>query len=130
MSKLRLSKSKRFWPSLPLSKKILATEGGPLLEHWVACELTARIGYLGRGYRLSYWRTVDGAEVDFLVETPRETIPIEVKYTKNPRPADARQIEHFIDRYPAYAKRGFVVCRAAREEQLTRRVRAIPWDRL
>jgi predicted AAA+ superfamily ATPase len=115
---------------LPLDVRMLATEGGRLLEHWVACELFARIRYLGRGYRLSFWRTSDGAEVDFVLETPKEAIPIEVKYTSNPRPEDARQIEHFLRRYGKFAKRGLVVCRVSREEMLTRNVKAIPWHNL
>jgi predicted AAA+ superfamily ATPase len=115
---------------LPLDPRILSVEGGQLFEHWVACELTARIGYLGKSYRLSYWRTVDGAEVDFILETPEEVIPIEVKYTRHPRPTDARGIEHFLSRHPNLARRGIVVCRAPRPEQLTASVRAIPWEGL
>ncbi len=115
---------------LPLEKGILATEGGPLLEHWVACELAARIGYLGRSCRLSHWRTVDGVEVDFVLELPREAIPIEVKSTERPRPEDARGVERFLDRYPGLSRRGIVVCRCSRPEQMTRRVRAIPWQSL
>lgn len=115
---------------LPVERGILAVEAGSLFEHWVACELAARIGYLGRGRRLSYWRTVDGAEVDFVLEGPREAIPIEAKYTANPHPRDAAAIERFIDRYPGLARRGLVVCRCRRPERLTRRVLAIPWDRL
>jgi len=115
---------------LPLQEAMLATEGAHLFEHWVACELAARIGYLGRSWRLSYWRTVDGAEVDFVLETPKEAIAIEVKYTKNPRPADAAGIEHFISRHPGKARRGFVVCRCARTERLSAHVLAIPWEGL
>ncbi len=115
---------------LPLETGLLATEGGHLLEHWVACELAARIGYLGPGHRLCFWRTVDGAEVDFVLETPREVLPIEVKFTRNPGPGDARGIEHFLARHPARARRGFVVCRPSRAEQLTDRVRAIPWQEM
>jgi predicted AAA+ superfamily ATPase len=115
---------------LPLERAMLATEGGPLLEHWVACELATRIGYLGRSYRLSYWRTHDGAEVDLVLEGPREALPIEVKYTVHPRPEDAGGVERFLSRYPRWARRGLVVCRGDRAEQLTPRVRAIPWDEL
>lgn len=139
-SRVRLLKTPKFYffdvgvrnaiARLPLEAGILATEGGHLFEHWVACELAARIGYLGRTSRLSYWRTVDGAEVDFVLETPKEVLPIEVKYTKNPRPADAAGIEHFIARHPEKAKRGFVVCRSARAEQLSTHVLAIPWEQL
>jgi predicted AAA+ superfamily ATPase len=56
--------------------RMLATEGGHLFEHWVACELATRVAYLGRVYKLSFWRTVDGGEVDFILETPSEVIPI------------------------------------------------------
>ncbi|MCC6765409.1 MAG: DUF4143 domain-containing protein [Deltaproteobacteria bacterium] len=115
---------------LPLDDGILATQAGQLFEHWVACELMARIGYLGPGWRLGYWRTVDGAEIDFILETPRETIPIEVKYTANPRPADAREVERFVQRHPKQSRRGLLVCRVRRPEQLTEHVRAIPWDTL
>jgi predicted AAA+ superfamily ATPase len=115
---------------LPLDGSIVAVDIGPLFEHWVACELQARIGYLGRTHRLSFFRTVDGAEVDFVVETPREAIPVEVKATRNPRPADARSVESFIERFPQWSKRGYVVCRTARREQLTPNVLAIPWQEL
>ncbi len=90
----------------------------------------ARIGILGRSHRLSFWRTVDGAEVNFFLETSGEIIPIEVKYTRNPRAADARHAEHFIKRHAKLSRRGFVICRAPRQEQLTRHLRAIPWDHL
>lgn len=115
---------------LPLKSGLLSTEAGRLFEHWVACELATRIGYLGRGYRLSFFRTVDGAEVDLILETPKEVIPIEVKWTHSPRPTDARNIEHFIELHPGLARRGLVVCRARRREQLTTNVVAIPWEEL
>lgn len=115
---------------LPFDKRLLATEGGNLFEHWVGCELAARLGYLGRSWRLSFWRTTDGAEVDYILETPKGVIPIEVKFTQNPRPADAAGIEHFIKRHPGRVKRGYLVCRCRRPEQLSRHVMAIPWENL
>lgn len=114
---------------VPLDEKLLASEGGYLFEHWLACEIATRINYLGRRYRLSYWRTAGGAEVDLVLETPSEVIPIEAKYTKNPRPADASGIERFITKYPN-VKRGFVVCRVEQVEQLSKHVTAIPWNRI
>lgn len=115
---------------LPLDRRMLATEGGLLFESWVACELHTRLQYLGPAYRLSFWRTTEGAEVDLIIETPREAIPLEVRYTANPRPADASGLERFIARYPDLARRGYVVCRTARREQLSRHVQAIPWQEL
>lgn len=114
---------------LPLEKGMLATEGGHLFEHWVACELFWRVSYLGRGYNLYYWRTVSGAEVDFVLQTPKELIPIEVKYTSNVSTRDASSIEKFIAIHPK-AKRGFVIGKIKREEKLTHRVSAIPWHEI
>lgn len=138
--RVRLLKTPRFFffdvgvrnalAGLPLDERILVTEAGGLFEQWVACELRTRIAYLGPGHRLSFWRTVDGMEVDLVLETPKEVVPIEVKYTRSPRPTDAAGVERFLSRYPRLARRGFVVCRAARAEQLTARVRAVPWDQL
>jgi hypothetical protein len=116
--------------ALAPDSRLAEVEGPALLEQWVAAELTARAGYLGRGYDISFWRTVSGAEVDFVWQGPREDVPIEVKWTARPRPADARHVERFLDTYPSRARRGLVVCRATRAQQLTDRVTAVPWDAL
>jgi predicted AAA+ superfamily ATPase len=115
---------------VPLSRDLLKIAAGSLFEQWVLLELVARSAYLGRGHRVSFWRTRHGAEVDAVVETPRRDIPIEVKWTENPRPTDARHLELFLDAYPQRAKRGFVVCRVARARKLTDRVTALPWREL
>lgn len=115
---------------LPPTRELLQSQGGPLLEHWVAQELLARADQLGRGHRVTFWRTVDGVEVDFVFEGPRTDLPIEVKWTERPRPDDARHVELFLDRFGNRAKRGLVVCRCERPQQLTDRVTAIPWSHL
>ncbi len=104
--------------------------GGPLLEQWVAQELVARADYSGRGHRVSFWRTTYGVEVDLVWESPREDVPIEVKWTARPRPVDARHLESFLDEFPRRARRGLLVCRCPRPQQLTDRVTAIPWEAL
>jgi predicted AAA+ superfamily ATPase len=115
---------------LSLDTRVTAEDGGALLEHWVGQELLGRAGYLGPPWRLSFWRTATGAEVDFVWEGPREDVPIEVKWTERPRPGDARHLEKFLDEYPTRARRGLLVCRCPEPQQLTDRVRAIGWDRL
>ena len=102
--------------------------GGPLLEQWVAQELVARADYAGRGHRVSFWRTTYGVEVDLVWESPREDVPIEVKWTARPRPVDARHLETYLDEFPRRARRGLLVCRCPQPQQLTDRVTAIPWD--
>jgi len=113
---------------LPLQPGLLNSEGPALLEHWVGLELLYRAALGGRGFRVSFWRTRSGAEVDYVLETPDEDIPIEVKWAERPTPSDARHLETFMQSYPKRARRGLVVCRVARPQQLTPRVLAVPFD--
>jgi predicted AAA+ superfamily ATPase len=103
----------------------VTADPGPLFEQWVGIELWKRLQYLGSGH-LSYFRTKAGAEVDYIVTTTDETIPVEVKWTANPRVTDARHVIGFLKENPR-ATRGYVVCRCARPQLLADKVTAIPW---
>ncbi|MBU0722592.1 ATP-binding protein [Patescibacteria group bacterium] len=48
---------------------------------------------------LKYWRTLGKAEVDFILETPKETIPIEVKYSNFTFPKISRGFRSFIQEH-------------------------------
>lgn len=48
---------------------------------------------------IHFWRTKDKAEVDFVLNTGREIIPIEVKYTKLKKPEISRSYRSFLTRY-------------------------------
>lgn len=113
-----------------LNETLLPTVGGPLLEHLVGLELIRKAGYLGKGYNVSFWRTVSGAEVDFIFETPQEDIPIEVKWTDSPMPKHTRHVEKFINLYPERATRGYIVCRVPAAQQLSEKVTALPLEAL
>ena len=54
-------------------------EFGPLAETFVLNELRAWLGYSGVDYRLSFWRSYDGAEVDVVCETVEGFVAIEIK---------------------------------------------------
>jgi predicted AAA+ superfamily ATPase len=113
---------------LDFSTDLLKTDGGRLLEYWVGLELVHRCLYRGRGYQVSFWRTANYAEVDYVVSTPDEVIPVEVKWTESPRETDARHVKQFLaDHAGRRAKRGFVVCRCPAPLQLTETIQAIPW---
>jgi predicted AAA+ superfamily ATPase len=103
----------------------VTADPGPLFEQWVGIELWKRLQYLDCG-SISYLRTKSGAEVDFIITTKEEAVPIEVKWTENPRPTDARHVIGFIKDNPP-AKRGYVVCRCVRPQLLADKVTAIPW---
>lgn len=70
---------------------------GRLLESWVYSELHKRYPDPGD---VRYWRTKNGAEVDFVLEpTPGELIGVEVKARQGPRPKLTRSTRSFIDAY-------------------------------
>ncbi|MFQ5680844.1 MAG: ATP-binding protein [Candidatus Omnitrophota bacterium] len=113
---------------LPLNPQILKLQAGTLFQQWAVIELWHRCAYLGRGFGLYFWRAVSGAEVDIVLKTPREIIPIEVKWTEHPRQADARHLICFLREYPHQAKRGFIICRCPEPLEITQQITAIPWQ--
>ncbi|MDH5467642.1 MAG: ATP-binding protein [Candidatus Aminicenantes bacterium] len=48
---------------------------------------------------IHFWRTGDGAEVDFVVDLVRELVPIEVKWASLKRAAVSRSLRNFILQY-------------------------------
>ena len=54
-------------------------ELGHLLETFVVNEIRAWLSYSGIDYRLSFWRSYDGVEVDILCETAEGFVAIETK---------------------------------------------------
>ncbi len=56
---------------------------------------------------LHFWRTQDKAEVDFVIDTGSEIIPIEVKYTKLAKPEITRSFRSFLEKYKP--QRAFVI---------------------
>ena len=56
-----------------------------------------------------FWRTTAGTEVDFVVESPRGLVPIEVKLSATPRPAMAASIRTFQRDLGSAAMPGYVV---------------------
>jgi predicted AAA+ superfamily ATPase len=113
---------------VPPSNTLLTLDAGRIFEQWVLIELYYRCVYHGAGHQLSTWRTATGAEVDAVLETPDECMPIEIKWTQAPTAQDARHLETFLEQHRDISTRGYVICRAPRRQQLTRRVVALPWN--
>ena len=109
----------------PVPDTVLASPG-PCFEQWVGMELHRRTGYANQG-SLSYFRTRDGMEIDYILEWEGHTIPIEVKWTESPDPKDARHLKTFLAEHPDNTSEGYVVCRCARPAKLAANVTAIPW---
>ncbi len=114
---------------LPMSQALVTMDGGHLFEQLVLTELYYRCRYHGRGHGISTWRTRTGAEVDAILETPEEHIPIEVKWTDAPNAKSIRHVDTFLDLHADTASRGYVICRVDRPRRITERITALPWDR-
>ncbi len=85
-----------------------------------------KLAYSGEG-KLTYYRTSDGAEIDFIVEKLGRLVPIEVKWTENPSQKDARHLKNFITEHPERCDGGIIVSRCPYVLALDEKIRAIPW---
>jgi len=73
---------------------------GIALEGLVAQHLMAWKAYRGNDFELSYWRSLDGMEVDFILYGAEAFFAIEVKNTGRVRPEDLRGLSAFLRDYP------------------------------
>lgn len=74
----------------------LRADAGQIVENVVLSQLKKKIG---DEYAIKYWRTLGGAEVDFVVELPGERVPIEVKYSSLSSPQISRSFHSFLSEY-------------------------------
>jgi predicted AAA+ superfamily ATPase len=102
---------------------------GHLFEQLVGVELVRLSRTRSPGTTVLFWRDPDGPEVDWLVASGDEYIPIEAKWTDAPTLRDARHLQVFVNEYPA-ARTAFVVCRVPRRTRIATRVEALPWQEL
>lgn len=73
---------------------------GPAVETLVLENLMAVNDALGLGYKIHYWRTSDGTEVDFVLYGNRGFLAIEVKRGRRVSPADVAGLRSFLSDYP------------------------------
>ena len=96
-----------------------------LFEQFVGLELI-RVSQISEGFKVRYWRDSNGPEVDFIIESAKRYIPIEVKWSDKPNKHDARHLEIFMDEY-SQAKKGYIICQTPLSYDLSSRVTAISW---
>ena len=83
--------------------------GGAVMETAVLSEIVRTLTHRGEEPRVTFWRTVAGTEVDFVVETGDGPVPIEAKLSATPRPAMAAAIRAFRGDMGSAALPGYVV---------------------
>jgi len=73
-----------------------------------------------------YRRTASGEEIDFIIESGRRLLPIEVKAARTLRSADAKALDHFCAEFGRRAPFGIVIYDGRDRERLSARVAALP----
>ncbi len=79
--------------------------------------------------RLSFWRTRDGKEVDFVVEHGRRVAAVEVKATNNPGYRDIAGLQAFLGEHPG-AVAGILLHSGREIRRLDKKIMALPWTLL
>ena len=106
------------------------TPTGAHLENLILTDLLAWRAAERERAEILYWRTVEGAEVDFVIEVGDTLLPVEVKASARPVPADARHIKTFHEQYGEAVRGGLVLHTGDQTFWLTQNVLAVPWWRV
>jgi uncharacterized protein len=70
---------------------------GHLFENFIYNMLVEKVEYSASA--INFWRTKDGAEVDFIIKTGNKATPVEVKYRRLKKPEITRSLHSFISAY-------------------------------
>jgi predicted AAA+ superfamily ATPase len=104
-------------------------ELGSYFETMIFLHLRTLTGLMTPQAHLYFWRTQDGAEVDFVVEHGRSVVAIEVKMTDQPSYRHTEGLRKFLKAHPS-AQGGLLLHNGAAIKRLDERIAAIPWTML
>ncbi len=108
---------------MPVAPKTYAY--GKRFEQLVILEIYRLNEYLRRKYKLSFFQSKDGAEIDLVLERPgSDRIFVEIKSAHRVEPTDISSIRSFAWEFPD--ARCYCLCQA-RRAALIDRVRVVPW---
>jgi uncharacterized protein len=85
-------------------------ELGSLFETVIVNEIRAYIEYHGLHYKIGYWRTYDGAEVDVFLETQNGFVAIEIKVAKSWQRRFNRGLQRLREEFSPRHVKMFGVC--------------------
>lgn len=80
-------------------------ESGFLFQNFIFHLLKSKVK--DSATQIHFWRTTDKTEVDFVLDSVQELVPVEVKYKKLKGPEMTRSFQGFLTKYKP--KRGYVV---------------------
>jgi len=70
---------------------------GHIFENFIYCILRERLE--DSSSEINFWRTKDGAEVDFIIKTGDRALPVEIKYKRLKKPEITRSLHSYIAAY-------------------------------
>lgn len=112
---------------MPLTESLINVDKGRLFEHAVILEIIRRIRAMNLDYKVYYWRTGAGAEVDCIIDTGSTVIPVEIKSGSKVTFSALRGLSSFIETYKDRVKQAYVITDGRMPEKLTDKITAIPW---
>ena len=134
VKRARLTRSPRYLFFDLGVRRIAANEGealgltaeGRIFEQFVGTHLLRLIRSRQIRADLLFWKDPAGPEVDFVLKKGSKLIPIEVKLTASPRPADAKHLFTFRSEY-GHTQTAYVICQTEERQKLGDGVVAIHW---
>lgn len=91
-----------------LSNEVTNLERGWLFEQWVAQEIFRINAYHEKDFKINFWKTAQGAEVDFILSRGNEILlAIECKASPYPSARDLSGLKSFAEEYPGVKR---VIC--------------------
>ncbi|MCB4791670.1 MAG: AAA family ATPase [Elusimicrobia bacterium] len=108
-----------------INRKLVDERGeafGRAFEHLIFMELNAYSSYSDKNYKINFWRTKSGLEVDFILAEGE--VAIEVKGAKTINSSDLRPLNAFIEEVKP--KKAILVCNEGRK-RVVGPVSIMPW---
>lgn len=112
---------------VPLTTQLLNAQKGILFEHAVMLEIIRRVKILNKNYKINYWRTSSGAEVDCVIDMGDQVIPIEIKASTHVSLSEIKGLKNFLEDYKDKTELGYVVTMGERKEKIADNILAVPW---
>jgi predicted AAA+ superfamily ATPase len=129
----RLAKTpKLYWTDTGVALHLsgAAEPGGAHLESLVLQDLLAWRDVQPRRAEVCYWRSSSGSEVDFVIESGDELLPIEVKATARPGPGDTAGLRAFREKYGTRSRAGLLLHAGTEVAWVLPGILAAPWWRV
>lgn len=111
-----------------VKRKIAEKRGelfGKALEHFIFSEVKAYRSYSELGFRMNFWRTKSGLEVDFVLGNGE--VAIEIKGSSSIASTDLRSMKAFIDEYKP--KKAIIVCNEQQARKVSGKIDILPWKK-